>query len=378
MKRSAKSPDSLADVFSTTFSKGGGDELFQAIQDPVLVTTPKGIILEANQAALNAVGKTKEDVVGKGICKILHGGHWDNTTCALEEFLLTCKNKVLETRLPGLGGDYFLTISPVKEPDGQVHKTLLVARELTSDELRKVETLRTDRLASIGELAAGVAHEVNNPINGIINFAQLLLDDDDTTSLQRELLSKVVKEGERIASIITKLLSFARESESDTDFVDLKEVVDESVDLVQYQLAKESISITRKFCACRCIIVGNFSQLQQVILNIISNARYALNERYHDSLNEKEIYFECRKIERDDKNWIEMSVRDNGTGIPQGILDRLFDPFFTSKPADRGTGLGLSISYGIIKDHGGHIEVNSVLNKFSEIIIRIPSLEYEC
>ncbi len=360
-----------------TFVQGGGDELFQAIQDPVLVTTPQGIILDANLAAINAAKKNKDDVIGKGICEIIHGGKWPHIECPLEEFLLTCQPQVQETKLPGLGGDYLLTISPVREQDGRVHKILLVARELTLEEKRKVDTMRTAQLASLGELAAGVAHEVNNPINGIINFAQLLLDDGKLNESEKELLIRIVGEGERVATIIRKLLSFARESKNETEFVDLRSVVNESLDLVQHQLRKEAIIIEKECHTGDCRVKGNFRQLQQVFLNFLSNARYALKERFPEPHRDKKIHFSSNELDKEGKRWVTMIVKDFGTGIPQGILERLFDPFFSTKPTGKGAGLGLSISYGIIQDHGGTIRVNSILNQFTEMIVEIPAAEDE-
>jgi len=152
------------------------EQLFNAIQVPVLVVRPNGIIIEVNDATLQAARKDRAEIIGQGICQIVHGGAWPHIKCPLEEFLKTCAPKVEETRLPGLYGEYSLTISPVKEVDGKVDRTMLIARELTRDEIRKVDAIRTSKLAAIGELAAGVAHEINNPITGIINFAQILLD----------------------------------------------------------------------------------------------------------------------------------------------------------------------------------------------------------
>jgi len=360
-----------------TLVQCGGDELFQAIQDPVLVTTPQGVILEANLAAINASRKSKEEIIGKGICQIIHGGKWPHIKCPLEEFLLTCQPQVQETKLPGFGGDYLLTISPVKEADGQVLKILLVARELTMDEKRRVDTMRTAQLASLGELAAGVAHEVNNPINGIINFAQLLLDDGGLNYTQEELLERIVNEGERVATIIRKLLSFARDSYDESDVIDLQMVVAESLALVQHQLKKESIIVKKEFHAKSSMIKGNFRQLQQVFLNFLSNSKYALNERFPKQHKNKRIDFSCREFKRDGNKWVAMVVKDYGTGIPQGILDRLFDPFFSTKPTGKGTGLGLSISYSIVKNHGGTIRVNSVLDQFTEMIVEIPAYQTE-
>jgi signal transduction histidine kinase len=113
----------------------------------------------------------------------------------------------------------------------------------------------------------------------------------------------------------------------------------------------------------------------QVVLNMISNSRFALNERYREASSEKLIHFSSKPIVIDGKKYCRLVVRDHGTGIPQGILDKLFDPFFTSKPAGKGTGLGLSISYGIVQNHNGILRVDSILNKYTEMIVEIPASE---
>jgi signal transduction histidine kinase len=234
--------------------------------------------------------------------------------------------------------------------------------------------MRTAQLAAIGELAAGVAHEVNNPITGIINFAQLLLDDSKKNSLEEELLTRIINEGERIASIIKNLLSFAREDNQENEPVDMVEVIKATLSLVDHQFKKDGIQISTDFFQGPCPIHGNFRQLQQVILNLLSNSRYALNERYPHTSPDKKILISCRPFTAENgKPWIQAGIRDQGTGIPQGILERLFDPFFTTKPAGQGTGLGLSISFGIIRNHGGSIKVNSIMHQFTEMLIQIPA-----
>ncbi len=239
--------------------------------------------------------------------------------------------------------------------------------------MRKVDTIRTAQLAAIGELAAGVAHEVNNPINGIINYAQLLIDETEDNTLHAELLHRIVQEGERIATIIYSLLSFARENGNELTFVDLNEVVRASLSLMQHQLRNDGIIIEIDLHDPSCLIRGNFLQLQQVVLNLLSNSRYALNERYRETSPYKRIRISSQPIDVDGQDWFRLSVQDWGTGIPQGILDRLFDPFFTSKPAGQGSGLGLSISYGIIQNHQGSLRVDSLLNKYTEMIVEIPA-----
>lgn len=349
-------------------------DLFHAIQDPVLLTTPDGVITDVNRATITAVGKGKDAIVGKGICTIIHGGRWPHIECPLEEFLRTCGAKSEDTRLPGLGGEYHLIITPLVDNGGNVRSMMLQARRLTREEVLRVESIRTAQLAAIGELAAGVAHEVNNPINGIINFAQLILDDAGDDSLQAELSGRIVNEGERIATIIDSLLSFARENENELSEVDIREVITECLSLVDHQLRKEGIGVEQDLVAPDCRVVGNFMQLQQVIFNAINNSRYALNERYDIPTADKKIIIRCEPVREGDRAYIRTTIRDLGTGIPQGILDKLFDPFFTTKPKGQGTGLGMSISFGIIQKHGGTLGIDSVLNKYTDIVFEIPAV----
>lgn len=352
-----------------------GAELFHTTRDPLLVVTPEGKIVQFNEALLKASGKTAEEIIGKGVCQIIHGGRWPHIKCPLEEFLLTTSPRVEDTRLPGLNGEYSLTIAPVDNGEKETELILLIARKLTQDEVRKVDSIRTAQLAAIGELAAGVAHEVNNPINGIINFAQLLLDDCGENSEQAMLLNRIVQEGERIALITHNLLSFARENENDHTLVDFNEVVTDSISLVIHHLKKDCIELSTDLFQPSCLIIGNHLQLMQVVLNLISNSRFALNERYRDSQTEKTILLSTEHVEIENNDFCRLTVRDNGTGIPQGILEKIFEPFFTSKNAGQGSGLGLSVSYGIVKNHNGVLRVDSILNKYTEMIIEIPTSE---
>ena len=353
---------------------GTWEQLFNAIQDPVLVVRPDGIIIEANDATLQAARKNRSEVVGQGICKIVHGGRWPHIKCPLEEFLKTCTPRVEETRLPGLFGEYSFTISPVKEIDGKIDKIMLIARELTRDESQKVDSIRTAKLAAIGELAAGVAHEVNNPITGIINFAQILLDNYDFDPAGISIVQKIIKEGDRIASITHSLLSFARAESHERELVNPVEIVKESLALVRHQLQKDGIMVVTEFPEKDSFIVADFRQLQQVLLNLISNSRYALNARYTGHDSRKIIEISCLEKKQDgDHPVYRITVKDYGTGLPQSLLERLFEPFFTTKYPGEGTGLGLSISYGIIKDHGGDLRVNSILEKYTEMIIELPA-----
>jgi len=152
------------------------------------------------------------------------------------------------------------------------------------------------------------------------------------------------------------------------------QVIKDSLSLVAHQLKKDGIKIETQFSSKSCLIKGNFTQLQQVILNLLSNARFALNDRYPNSSPEKILEISCYPfIKKEGDTVTQISIKDCGTGIPQGFLNRLFDPFFTTKPSGKGTGLGLSISYGIIKNHGGVIKVDSILHQYTKMIIELPT-----
>ena len=353
---------------------GTWEQLFDALPDPLLVVKPDGIIIEVNTAALKVTGKTREEIIGQGICKVVHGGKWPHIKCPLEEFLKTCQPKEETSRLPGFSGEYSVSILPVKKDDGEIDKIMFFARALTKDEIQKVDSIRTAKLAGIGELAAGVAHEVNNPITGVINFAQILLDNHKLNDAGVSIVQKIMKEGERIASITRNLLSFAKAGSNAQIPVNPVKIVEDSLALTLHQLRRDGITVETDFSEEVLAVIGDHTQLQQVILNLVSNSRYALNARYEGFSDKKIIEISCLPETREQQKYVLISVKDYGTGLPQSLLERLFEPFFTTKPPGEGTGLGLSISYGIIKDHGGIMRVNSILDKYTEMIIELPAV----
>lgn len=354
-------------------SAGNWEQLFNALQSPILIVTPGGVILEINDATLQATKKSRDEVIGMGICEILHGGKWPHIDCPLEEFLKECSSKVEDARLPGLCGEYSCMIFPVKNAGGQVDKIMIIARELSSAESQRVDSIRTAKMAAIGELAAGVAHEINNPITGIINFAQIVLDSQNLDHMGTNIVQKIMAEGDRVAAITHNLLSFARADSNVLEPVNPVEIIKDSLMLVQHQLQKDGITVKTDFQKENILMIADFRRLQQVILNLISNSRYALNERHQGHDDRKKIEIFCGVLRDEDRPICRITFKDYGTGMPQSLLERIFEPFYTSKPPGEGTGLGLSISYGIIKDHKGDLRVNSILDQFTEVIIELPT-----
>ena len=347
------------------------EKIFIAIQDPALVVSNDYKILEANPATFAAAKKHRVDVIGRNICEILHGGHSSGNQCPVEQLIGHQQTRISETDLHGLHGTYMLTVSPLVEENGEINATLLVARNLTAEEVLRAEAIRAAQLAAIGELASGVAHEINNPINGIINYAQIILDapeDPEATDHLRNIIS----EGKRIAGIISKLLDFARRREEVLAPSAIKKIIANSLQLVDHLLKKDGIVYSVNLPDSLPLLMCNEQQLQQVVLNMISNARFALNKKYPRPCPEKRLEIQGELHKQEEIESIRLTFTDYGIGIEPEILDRLFDPFFSTKPKGEGTGLGLSISHGLVRDHGGYIRVQSKLGEWTRFIIDLP------
>jgi signal transduction histidine kinase len=346
------------------------EKIFIAIQDPALVVSNNNRILEANPATCAAAKKLRNEVIGQKVCDILHGGHGENP-CPLEQFIGSQKTQITETELHGLHGTYMLTVSPLVEENGEINATFLLARNLTEEEVVRAEAIRTAQLATIGELASGVAHEINNPINGIINYAQIILDAPEDLEAA-DNLQNIISEGKRIAWIISNLLDFARRREETLAPSRLEKIVSNSLQLVAHLLKKDGISCSVNIDESLPTLMCNEQQLQQVVLNMISNARYALNMRFQQPCPQKQLEIKGELQKQGETMFIKLMFIDNGIGIAPEIRNRLFDPFFSTKPKGEGTGLGLSISHGLVRDHGGTIRVQSKVGEWTKFIINLP------
>jgi len=223
---------------------------------------------------------------------------------------------------------------------------------------------QSERLASLGMLAAGVAHEVNNPLGGILALTGLTVEDMSKDDPKRENLEEVIRQTERCRDIVKGLLEFSRQSKGNTEAVDLNTVLEDTLSLIGKQALFFNINVDCQFEPELPPVVADRSQFQQVFINILMNSVQAMNER-------GTITIKTRYKSAD--NSVEVAISDTGQGIPAEDIGRIFDPFFTTKAGGHGTGLGLSIAYGIVTTHGGHISVQSKLGKGSTFIIDIPA-----
>lgn len=261
---------------------------------------------------------------------------------------------------------------PVRNEEGKVISVLTISTDITKKVNLQAETIRTAHLASLGELAAGVAHEINNPINGVINYAQMLIDEQKKAQGEYDIQNRILKEGRRIAGIVKSLLSFARRGEEGRKYVNIYDILSDSLDLTAAQLGKDGIILDIDVPKELPRIFAHFQQIQQVFLNLINNARYALNQQIAQKNGNKVLKISSEIVSNNDIRFVKLTFFDKGVGIPATIIHKIFEPFFSTKPKGIGTGLGLSISHGIISNHGGKIIIDSVEGKYTKIDILLP------
>jgi len=246
----------------------------------------------------------------------------------------------------------------------------------------QAQLIQSAKLASIGELAAGVAHELNQPLMVIRTMAQLMeraaTDDGLDRDKQMDLLQTVERNTRRMMRTIDHLRVFSRQSRKAFSSVDVNKVIEDCFLMVDQQLRIRDIEVTRKLGAMLPNVLGDANQLEQVFLNLITNARDAVKQREEErttdqgGLPSKKWIEIVTRISEDDRNHIEILIKDTGGGIQPGYMGKIFDPFFTTKEIGKGTGLGLSISYGIIKDHQGEIQVAETGPEGTTFRIRLP------
>ncbi|NVM20887.1 MAG: response regulator [Desulfobacterales bacterium] len=290
--------------------------------------------------------------------------------CLIHKAIETGKTQRMEL-VAGDQRSYEISFSSFADMDGEV-KAIRLARDITERRLLQADAMRAAHLAALGELAAGVAHEINNPINGIINYAQILVDQSDGQEDDIEIPKRIIKEGDRIANIVGSLLSFARDHTEEHSQALVEDILVDSLGLVEKQLLRDGIKLKIDFPSSLPKINARSQQIRQVFLNILSNARFALNQKFREAHQDKTLEIRGELVRINGQGYIRTIFFDRGSGIPAGTLEKICDPFFSTKPRGEGTGLGLSISYGIVKNHGGNLSFDSVEGKYTKVIVDLP------
>jgi len=256
------------------------------------------------------------------------------------------------------------SLKKAKEERERWAATLETKVEERTQQIREMQSfiIRSEKLASLGELAAGIAHELNNPLTGIVLHASIVEEDRDLPDQLREELHTITWEADRCAQIVKSLLDFSRKTEPRKAMNKLNDTIDKALSLVQHLASFQNIRIVRQYSDVLPELLLDPGQMEQVFVNIFVNAGQAMEEGGELTL--------VTGME-EENHAVTVIIRDTGRGIPEEDIGRIFDPFFSTKGA-RGTGLGLSVSYGIIEGHGGTIEVKSEVGKGTEFTIRLP------
>jgi two-component system, NtrC family, sensor kinase len=250
-------------------------------------------------------------------------------------------------------------------PEAEPPTVLFVGRDITGEREMRARLAETERLAAVGELVAGVAHEVNNPLSTISAFAQLLLRDGHLAPDQRESIEVIQSETIRASQVLRDLLTFARRSESQRQMIDVTEIAERTIRLRGYEMTSGGITLETDFAPNLPPVYGDPRQLQQVVLNLVTNALQAMSPGGGT----------LRVTTRRTGERVVIGVQDSGGGIASEVRERVFEPFFTTK--SDGTGLGLSVSYGIVTAHGGSIEIADSSHRGTTFQVFLPVAEGE-
>ncbi len=372
------------------------EQTFDAISDPIAVFDSAGELLRGNAALAALMGRAVTDLRG-ATCKEVGFCAAGDEECAIARALAQNGSRIEVTRPDGQ--IFSVTTFPVAGTPGGA-SVVQVAKNVTedtrnarrmqqmSDELAlangrsiaalerlkstQAQLLQAEKLSAIGQLVAGVAHELNNPLTSVIGYAQLLEEELDSsrdvrpTAELAQDLRRIAEESERAARIVRNLLAFARRQAAARTQQDLADLFGRVISLRSYELRLNGIDLITEFEPHLPSVVVDGSQLQQALLNLVLNAEQAMRGRPLKRLHVGARYDQEAAA-------VEVFIRDTGHGIEAGNLSRIFDPFFTTRDVGEGTGLGLSICYGIVRDHGGQISVESAVNAGTTFSVLLPA-----
>jgi hypothetical protein len=329
------------------------ENIIESINVGVMVISLSGRITNWNSALEEIYGLRREEAIGRRITEVFQSEmlHAMLDLMTRDELQSGAPVNVYKFRARSIDGRELqlnLSLAALQSKNAEVEGTLVAIEDVTQRVMMEEQLQQTDKLSSIGLLAAGVAHEVNTPLTGISSYSQMLMQQMPETDPRHQMLEKIHRQTSRASSIVNNLLNFSRVSDARLAPVNLNRVIDDTIQLLEAQLHNTEIEVTRRFAADLPFATGNAAKLQQVFMNLILNARDAMPRGGRLEIS---TAF--------DDEMVSILFRDTGDGIAPEHLAKIYDPFFTTKQIGKGTGLGLAVSYGIIRDHGGHISVES-------------------
>ncbi|NOT61391.1 MAG: PAS domain S-box protein [Acidobacteria bacterium] len=346
------------------------ENIIESINVGVMVISLNGRITNWNGALEDIYTLPREHAIGKRISEVFHSSVLHTLRELTSSDAWNAGQSVNVYKFSARSADdreltLNLSLAPLQGKNAEMEGTLVAIEDVTERVRLEAQLQQSDKLSSIGLLAAGVAHEVNTPLTGISSYSQMLMSQMPDNDPRQQLLEKIHRQTSRASSIVNNLLNFSRTGD-DARFtpVDFNRVLDDTIQLLEVQLRNTEIVVERNYEKDLPLISGHAPKLQQVFMNLIINARDAMPQG-----GTLEITTES------DIDSVYVSFRDTGNGIAPEHLAKIYDPFFTTKQIGKGTGLGLAVSYGIVQDHGGQISVISELNQGTTFRIAFPAIQ---
>jgi len=338
---------------SETYSKGFLQSVIDGIEDSITIVDREYNILFANRAARERATVSGKDrsIVGQTCFRTFHESREPCQHCLTSvTFEHGEGGTTTYTKAGSDGQDKFLELHtyPIKGPAGVVERVIEISSDITERKYLEMQLVQASKMAALGELAGGLAHQLNNPLVGVQNFVQLLLSRMEDDDPNRNLAKTIERAGRECVKIIRNLLKFSRESRHDFADVDLNNVILDVLSLLEKHISLKGVKIEKTLGDDIALFQGNETQLAQVVMNIIQNGAQAIEEKGTVSITTRM---------NEERTEATVEIRDTGRGISEEHLDRIFEPFFTTR--DEGTGLGLSVAYGIVKNHDGRISAES-------------------
>lgn len=378
-------------------------EITNGIDEGIMLISKDFKILWANRKVMESSGLKESEIIGRPCYKVTHKNDEPCSSeyemCPIDQLKKTNAPVCLvHTHFDKQNNAYYVEVSiyPLKDESGQVHQYIHVTKDITervrmteemkryianletvNRELRQTQArlIQSAKMASLGQLASGIAHEINNPLTGVLNNVQLIKMGMDSAGASfmsemefKELLDVIEESALRCTRITSSLLEFSRASSASTQPVSANELVEKILILIGHELVLQNIVVETELYPQLPLVLINPQLLQQVLMNLVTNARWAIKKKSPDAKGAVTIKTEHNPMDER----VNIYVSDTGIGMPQEVLDRLFEPFFTTKEVGEGTGLGLSVVYGIIKDHKGNIEVQSKPGEGATFKISLP------
>ncbi len=338
------------------------ENIFDSIDDLISIQDTSFTVVRANMAVARKFNMNIREVIGKKCFKIFHGTDVPPAVCPCCKSVETKTKYTMDSEEPHTEGIFNVTTFPLFDDGGKFIGTIRVARDVTEHKKLWNHLIQSEKMSALGLLVAGIAHEINNPLSVILGYSQSLLK--KTSEKDRFELEKICKNAKRAANTVRHLLDFARCENTAPQHVDVHHAIEEAVSLFVHELNIHSVRLVKEYTPLPLIVNGDANQIQQVFVNMISNALDAMRHQK----GEKALSIKTKGNAKQGK----VVFQDTGCGISDKDIKRIFDPFFTTKEVGKGTGLGLSICYRIIQNHGGNIQVSSQSGKGSTFTIELP------